>query len=299
MTNKKIVLGILIVLMASVVYAEIQWGNPAYSGVWTVSNLPMCRTDNGVKYWENVGNDGLVNREDSVNDCYRADGVDELLVPNDKCCPANKPICRQQQVGEPWKCVSGSIPILSCEDYSPADCGSANDIAKEQLTNSNFFSGTKYSCDYPEGEVGICTESINCVCEVNRGVCKPNAKLIIWNGTYMYTKGINENVDYEAICGATISTGNCFVDIKTVDNCNTTNTKGVSWTVNWTDGTTAQPEYCKSENKNVPCPAQLGFINLASIILAIVLIIILYIIISKKKKVITKKRARVIKKKRR
>lgn len=299
MTSKKILPGIIlmIVLMAGVVYAAIQWGNPTDSGVRTGLNLPVCKTDiYGVKYWEKVVNE-LFDRQNSLNDCYRADGVDENLVPNDKCCPANKPLCRQVGTSAVWKCESSTNPIDSCEDYSTADCGSSNDIAIEQLTNSNVLSGTKFSCSY-SGAVGTCTEYVDCICAVKNGECKPDAKLVIWNGTGMYTKGINENVNYNAICQATVSTGDCIIDITTVDNCNITNTKGVSWTVDW-GGVGDAPGYCQPGSKDVPCPAQLNFVSLISIILTIILIIILYVIISRKKKVIKKEaKARTRKKKR-
>ncbi|MFH1711443.1 MAG: hypothetical protein ABH840_03985 [Nanoarchaeota archaeon] len=280
----ELVIGILFILMISSVGADIEWGNPTQTIFYTGFEGYIC-SDDGMTWTrsESWGSDIT----STLNDCYKTDSFDVNLVPlnTSACCPSDKPICRENSsnLGQ-YNCVQDTVhPVFSCEDYDTAHCGNANDLAFEQLTNSNYFAGTGYYCDYFE-QRGDCGINVNCICKADGGSCKPDGRVTVWNGTTRLHQGsLSSSVNYSLFCGETVEIGDCLLDITKTDECNTTNSILLSSTPTWNSLYGDKPEWCVANSKRLPCVAQLNFINPLGLIIAIVLIIILYYYLSRRK----------------
>jgi len=278
--------GVLLILMIISAKADVQWGNPTTAIFTTGFEGYICSDDGAI--WTTYITGGAIEIF-TLNDCSRDSSksydTSRILLADGKCCPSNKPICQQNTTGGKYDCIQNTVsPVLSCEDYSTDHCGDANSLAREELTNSNYYSGTEYGCGHMRS-VGNCVESVDCICKVKDGSCKPDGRVSIWNGTATVYKEPASALGYiDRLCGQ-VSIGDCILDITKKDECNTTNTMVLSSTPTWEPKRIGEvpPDWCVANSKRLPCPAQLNFISISGIIVAVVLIIILYYYISRKK----------------
>ena len=230
-------------------------------------------------WWKQIDSLYSLFRWTSPNyNCYEATGI-----PVTECCPQLASSCSI----ETGKC--SDTGIRHCSDFSSqSECEADNGHPTIAVPDVNNVLNPKY-CGYEQQYSGgsLCSEKIlNCRCSWNGTTCNTNyeQKVCKGNTCYNYTNlpgNINE------ICNVAVRAGECQLDFKSVDNCNTTGTMSISWSfINWTGNPETRPDECKDGSSEFPCLSQalLEFFDLINLAIAIILIIIFYLIVLRKKK---------------
>lgn len=220
---------------------------------------PQCADIDGVKYWYSGGK-----YAPSFSDCHRdvvADGSSEDCCPDgyecseNKCVPSAIEFCSEIRTEE--ECVShvGDYVAVGTVEIDEAKEGYCR--GKELASWNDEVGGVRVYCSNMTG---------NCRCVWNNGNCEGN-------------------VTYTTSCsnGDVLSYGDCLSFVSQISNCSS-GYRLAKWEYKWV-GVEKEPEKSdceRSGERRLPCPAQLGFISVVSVIIAIVLIIVFYIISRRK-----------------
>lgn len=230
-----------------------------------------CTYDNGIASWYEGNSFKL-----AFYDCYRLGAQ-----PSDTCCPDH------------YNCDIPShtcVPSTSnyCSQYqTPNECNNNYNplIAKNSVelnpANAGYCSGKTIGDPWTFTGAG----GIPVTCENRTGDCK-----CLWVGDSS-TGHCEGHYGTSIFCtnGTIYPIGTCNFLISESGNCSS-GYMALAWTASWEPSTVERDPGCVNGEKTIPCPIQLSFMSIASIIIAIVLIVVAYIIISRKKEVHSKKR---------
>ena len=311
--KKLFLLVVSVILIMPLIYGDVIWSDETGTEFTTVfsEKNPMCLNDkNSAGWWEN-DSEGNWHFWNSIQDCWRADGVDRHGNPKTDCCPF-----REECVQENSNYVCKSEPcenITSCVDYdNPDDCN--NDICNVAILEIERETKIEGFCN---GSYKSYNESSGCYDFITNCICK-------WD----YDKGkCLSKYTYDEKCGSGSSRkllANCYREILEKTNCTSggviferfneylTNETGSILTCdddadckgyvyveddliycNVSRGL-CETKYCKPGTVEYPClsEALVSFFTITSLVIAIIIIVVFYLVIANKKRNLKKSEKR-------
>ncbi len=271
-----LIASILLVSLASFVYASIIWSDGTITSFTITDTNPVC--DNAAfawKWWEGEE----LKQNSSLDDCYRDNGW-----PSTTCCPEPNECNLDDPLSESFgHCTGISAPEI-CSDYNAERYGGDLSLAEAHCEGFNInvskrsmelFTGIEGFCDNHRISDIINGESCwrfafdcRCVWDSVKNVCGEQASYSNWT-----CFGDTEIKNIE----------NCSVfTAQKKDDCENTGYVTYSWNALWTGNEADKPDWCADNERNIRCSAKLAFFTITSLIAAVILIILIYIWIKRR-----------------
>jgi len=237
----------------------------------------------GKSYWKESGGAFPM---DSIDDCFRPEGIDTSGNSKAECCPFGYDCT----LDGTYKCKFD--PMDSCEDFKD-EVGCIDDSGHEIIARNELnpivqgeFPGGCTNFNKLYGD--FCYEFLSCRCQwnVTATECQAISKHKLGhitpdNITTWDFDNLPDNID--STCNAVVapSTGNCIFDFIYEGSCSDGDEFIVrSWTAFYdtNDASENTPEYCVDGSDIISCEKviRLGFFNLINLMIAILFLIVIY-----------------------
>jgi len=273
-----------IILVLSVVSAEILWGDYASTDFTTTTDRPICINGEQWKTWDAIAKEYVYT--DSFEDCYKPGPP--AGYPTAKCCVYGEAAC------DILSGVCDLEPVLYCENYLDQESCEEPDFgvpeATLERTKGENFCESSYSYINELGET----------CEIYILECSCK-----WIDSE--TGCIGHYTPSDPVCYGDENPeinpgGGCSIDVsEKIDECDTKGFITYYWTAIWEGGNNCvidsdcEPGYfcdaglCREEEcvdgeRKIKCATKLLFFTLTTFLITIMIIVIIYFIKQKRGK---------------
>ena len=286
---------VLIIIMPLLSSSLELWSSESYTHATIISNNHTCIREPWIG-WKNPSGSDTINIlwTDSDYVCHYEDGIAQDLFHEDKnCCPSGYE-CNSNNNGE-GKCEESEIK--TCSDYTPLGenaCEGDDGTNHVGISDIESFKGAGY-CKINSQIYGNCWRDVHCGCVWKGSACYSYYTDLACNGINScknYSEFLSGGVYYPDLAKEFCSNvepplGICITEIKTIDNCNTTNQKIIQWTkyISGSEGNSILPSECtESGTKTYQCLGSiLSFFGISAAGVLILLVVLYYLLKNKKK----------------